>query len=114
MTHGPRPVFPFFVGAGRSGSTLLRAMFNNHPELAIAHESRFVPWVLKRVSRYEADDGFRMERYLFDSLRSARSRTRVPEWEIDIDWLASEIKAAAPDNTVAAVRATFAAYAKAN
>jgi hypothetical protein len=113
MHHYPRPVFPFFVGAGRSGSTLLRAMFNNHPGLAIAHESRFVPWVLERAPHYEAGGQFKLDEYTFDALRSERSRTRVPEWEVDLDWLATEIEAAAPATTVEAVRATFGAYAKA-
>ena len=29
----PRPSFPFFVGCGRSGTTLLRAIFDSHPDL---------------------------------------------------------------------------------
>ena len=35
-------VFPFIVGSPRSGTTLLRAMFDSHPELAIPPESYFV------------------------------------------------------------------------
>ncbi len=38
---GP-PVFPFFVGCGRSGTTLLRAMFDSHPDLAVPDEVSFV------------------------------------------------------------------------
>jgi hypothetical protein len=113
MHSDPRPVFPFFVGAGRSGTTLLRAMFNNHPELAIAHESRFVPFVLDRAAHYEAGDRFALDEYVFDALRNERSRTRVPEWDVDLDWLAAEIEATAPTTTVEAVRATFGAYAQA-
>jgi hypothetical protein len=113
MHAQPRPVFPFFVGAGRSGTTLLRAMFTNHPELAIAHESRFVPFVLDRAGHYEAGDRFALDEYVFDALRNEKSRTRVPEWEVDLDWLTAEIQAAAPTTTVDAVRATFGAYAKA-
>ena len=36
------PVFPFFVGCGRSGTTLLRAMFDAHPDLAVPDEVSFV------------------------------------------------------------------------
>src|SRR5205809_595320 len=37
-----RPPFPFVVGSGRSGTTLLRLMLEQHPDLAIPPESRFV------------------------------------------------------------------------
>jgi hypothetical protein len=36
---------PFIVGAGRSGTTLLRLMLDAHPELAIPAETHFVPRV---------------------------------------------------------------------
>jgi hypothetical protein len=35
-------VFPFFVGSGRSGTTLVRAVFDSHPDLAIPDEVSFV------------------------------------------------------------------------
>jgi Sulfotransferase family len=39
----PRPaVFPFFVGSGRSGTTLLRAIFDSHPDVAVPDEVSFV------------------------------------------------------------------------
>jgi len=38
---GP-PTFGFFVGCGRSGTTLLRAMFDSHPDLAVPDEVSFV------------------------------------------------------------------------
>lgn len=34
---------PFVVGVGRSGTTLLRLMLDAHPDLAIPHETHFVP-----------------------------------------------------------------------
>jgi Sulfotransferase family len=34
--------FPFFVGCGRSGTTLLRAIFDSHPDLAVPDEVSFV------------------------------------------------------------------------
>ena len=34
--------FPFIVGCGRSGSTLLRAMCDAHPALAVPPESHFI------------------------------------------------------------------------
>src|SRR3954454_5856583 len=37
-----QPSFPFVVGCSRSGTTLLRAMLDAHPQLAIPPESHFV------------------------------------------------------------------------
>ncbi len=36
------PPFPFLVGCGRSGTTLLRAMVDSHPEVAIPDEVAFI------------------------------------------------------------------------
>jgi hypothetical protein len=41
VTAGPTP-FPFIVGCGRSGTTLLRAMLDAHPDLAVPDEAGFV------------------------------------------------------------------------
>ena len=38
----PQGPFPFFVGCGRSGTTLLRAIFDSHPDLAVPDEVSFV------------------------------------------------------------------------
>jgi hypothetical protein len=37
-----RPPFPFFVGCGRSGTTLMRAMFDAHPDVAVPDEVAFI------------------------------------------------------------------------
>jgi hypothetical protein len=47
--------FPFVVGCGRSGTTMLRAMLDSHPLVAVPHESYFVVPALKRRADYEAD-----------------------------------------------------------
>lgn len=36
------PTFPFFVGCGRSGTTLLRAMFDAHRDVAVPDEVAFI------------------------------------------------------------------------
>jgi hypothetical protein len=41
------PAAPFIVGAGRSGTTLLRLMLDRHPELAIPPETHFVPSLIQ-------------------------------------------------------------------
>ena len=44
---------PFFVvGVGRSGTTLIRLMLHNHPDIAIPYESHFITDYDKRISEY--------------------------------------------------------------
>lgn len=62
------PPFPFIVGYGRSGTTLLRAMLDAHPEMAIPDESHFVVPMLTRRGRYERGGGFDAERFTTDLL----------------------------------------------
>ncbi len=42
-----RPPMPFIVGAGRSGTTLLRLMLDAHPAMAIPPETHFYPGLVK-------------------------------------------------------------------
>lgn len=47
--------FVFFVGTNGSGTTLHRAIFDSHPDLAIPGEGRFVVELASRRDVYEAD-----------------------------------------------------------
>jgi hypothetical protein len=58
--------FPFFVGCGRSGTTLVRAMFDSHPDMAVVYESSFVSTLVRRRRRYERPEGFDRSRFLAD------------------------------------------------
>ena len=42
MTSAAPAPFPFLVGCGRSGTTLLRAMFDSHPDVAVPDEVAFI------------------------------------------------------------------------
>jgi hypothetical protein len=57
MTSFTRPILPFVVGCSRSGTTLLRALLDAHPLLAVPPESHFVlapdPRALRRALRRE-------------------------------------------------------------
>src|SRR5215212_5409627 len=57
MTSFTRPIFPFVVGCSRSGTTLLRALLDGHPLVAVPPESHFVlapdPRALRRALRHE-------------------------------------------------------------
>ncbi|MGH8924160.1 MAG: sulfotransferase family protein [Acidimicrobiia bacterium] len=59
-----QPVFPFIVGSGRSGTTLVRAIFSSHPDLAVCHESHFIPHLARR--RYGQGASMNRERLLAD------------------------------------------------
>ena len=44
---------PFFiVGVGRSGTTLIRLMINNHPNIAIPYESHFITKYYEKLNSY--------------------------------------------------------------
>jgi hypothetical protein len=59
---------PLFIGAcPRSGTTLLRHMLNNHPDLAVPHETNFIRPLWWQRSR-------------FGDLRDPANRRRVGEW----------------------------------
>src|SRR3954454_6255545 len=49
---------PFFiVGCGRSGTTVLRLLFNAHPDIAIPPESQFIARLVASWPRFITADG---------------------------------------------------------
>ena len=56
----------FALGCVRSGTTMLRAMLDSHPELAVPPESYFVTPALHRSSRYGSRDGLDLDALLAD------------------------------------------------
>src|SRR5881394_462023 len=53
------PPASFVVGVARSGTTLLRLMLDAHPDLAIPHETHFLPAVLALAGDADRDELFR-------------------------------------------------------
>lgn len=102
---------PFFVvGAGRSGTTLLRVMLDRHPDVAIPPESHFIPYIWERRHRYGSDDRIeRLEAFLGDL--SAHHRFR--SWEMPIDRIVDELANIPRPTLSQAVDAVFRAYARA-
>jgi hypothetical protein len=72
-------VFPFVVGCGRSGTTMLRAMLDSHPLVAVPHESYFVTPALRRRAGYEAGAGLDRSRLLEDLGRD----DTFTRWQLD-------------------------------
>jgi hypothetical protein len=101
--------FPFFVGADRSGTTLLRAMFDSHPKLAIPHESRFVVRMAENVPQYETPDGFATTQFLTDLLRH---RGGIRRWGLPEEDVRAAVTEARPARYADAMRALYALYAR--
>lgn len=99
--------FPFFVGCGRSGTTMVRSMFDAHPEMAVASASFFVPGFARRRSQYEQADGFRTDAFL----RDLTGHFGFPRLDLDSADVERAVRGAAPTTTADAVRAVFTAYA---
>ena len=57
----PKPTDPpsaFIIGCPRSGTTLLRAMLDSHPRVAVPPESYFTVKALRRAARYGGPEAF--------------------------------------------------------
>ena len=101
-------VFPFLVGFTRSGTTLLRAMVDSHPQLAVPPESQFVPELARRRGTYERPDGFDIERFTND----LTAHMRFIRWGLPASELRAALTELQPDDYPAAIRCVFAAWAR--
>lgn len=96
------PTFPFIVGCGRSGTTLLRAMCDGHPDLAVPPESHFVVDLAPRRGAVFSAATF------LDRLR-ASDRFRL--WDLDVDVVRRSLAAQPAADYASAVRTVFACFA---
>jgi Sulfotransferase family len=95
--------FPFIVGCGRSGTTLLRAMLERHPSLAIPPESYFP------ISLAPSHSGrpFDRETLIADLMENPR----FADWQLAEPAARAAIQGAS--DFPSAIRSLFAAYAAA-
>ena len=98
--------FPFIVGRNRSGTTLLRAMFDSHPEMAVPHESHLIVPVLKNRRRYETQTGVDIDLFERDARMTWSQRWGCPEGE-----LRTVLATAEPATVQDCLRVMFGAYA---
>jgi hypothetical protein len=103
-----QPVFPFFIGCGRSGTTLVRAMFDAHPELAVVAASFFAPGFARRREQYERPEEFDIERFL----THLTTHFGFPRLGLPAGAVAEAVRETAPKDTVGAVRTVFGYYAR--
>ena len=105
---GRLPVFPFFVGCGRSGTTLVRAIFSSHPELVIPPESHFLGRMVEHENAYNSPTGFSTDRFLSDLY----ARPWLSRWELEEEIVKQAIRSNPPTDLPDAVRLVFSLYAQ--
>jgi hypothetical protein len=74
------------VGAGRSGTTLLRLMLNEHPDVAIPSESHFIAPLIAALGSTATLSGASLEEALSIVIES-------PEWKRDFGHTPDELRA---------------------
>jgi hypothetical protein len=100
------PTFPFLVGCGRSGTTLLRAMVDSHPQIAIPPGSGFVRQLVRDPGLAETGGRFDRERFV----AFLGGHERFPAWGLDALALDAALDPEPPD-LGEALRRVYAAYA---
>jgi Uncharacterised nucleotidyltransferase/Sulfotransferase family len=104
---GAQDAFPLFIGAARSGTTLLRAMVDAHPDIAIPPESWFITEFASRRQQYETRRDFDVERFASDLL----AHDRFGRWGVEEGDLYAVLHEAAPQDYPSAIRTVFSYWA---
>lgn len=108
MSNPTDPPFAFIIGCPRSGTTLLRAMLDSHPLVAVPPESYFTVKALRRAERYTRPDG--LDRAAL--LRDIAGDISWPSWAIDADRLAPIAEDSSLATVPAVLREVYAEYAR--
>ena len=104
-------VFPFFVGSGRSGTTLVRAMFDSHPELSVPGESGFITRLGRHACRrYGCNGTFDSSAFVSDIL----AHPRFARWGITEDQVRNVLLAEPATTFAEAIRGIYSLYARKN
>ena len=106
ILQAPNPPVPFIVGRGRSGTTLLQAMFDSHPDVAMPHESHLIVPVCRNRHRFESSAGLNIARFA-----EAARMTWIQRWGCPEAELRRVLEAARPSTVEDGLRAMFSAYA---
>ena len=70
----------FICGAGRSGSTLLRNIFDLHPSISVAPELRFFDMALASFTRYNNLAGLKDRDLFVDNVLGKFRKSKDPLW----------------------------------
>lgn len=105
----PQDVFPFVVGCPRSGTTLLRAMLDARPDLAVPGEAHFlIPMARRHASAPDAP--FDPRRFLAD----LAGQDRFSFWDLEVTQIAAAFDRNPPPDVPEAFRLLYATYASAH
>lgn len=107
---GADAIFPVVLGCVRSGTTMLRAVLDSHPCLAVPPESYFVAPALEQRSQYESGAGAGASLDLDRLLGDIAEDRSFPDWQLGPAALA-EVRALPLRTVSEALLALFAAYA---
>lgn len=99
----------FVVGFQRSGTSLLRAMLDEHPQLALSTDSQFIPRFWDNRARYESDGRVDARRLVAKVLMSPRVR----EWKLPEEIVSARLDKLEDPTFTDALRVVFEAYADA-
>jgi hypothetical protein len=99
------PPFPFIIGFERSGTTLLRAIVDAHPDIAVGPES---PFVANLAPQWAGDRGLDVEALVADLVAD----WQFHRWLMAPDDVRAVLTDAAPADYPDAVRALFASWAE--
>lgn len=98
--------FPFIVGCPRSGTTLVRAILDSHPDLTVPSEADFVARLARSRRRYGRGSRFQAERLLGDLFSHSSFRQwSLSEREVHDAWHPL------PSNFSDAIRSLYRLYA---
>ncbi len=100
-------LFPFLVGCNRSGTTMLRAMLDSHPDVAVPPESYFVVPILNHAPDYERGDGLDLDSLLADARGNPSFRRN---WQLSAESLATLRGDDGPRDTADALARLYACY----
>jgi len=103
-------VFPIIVGAARSGTTLLRAMLDSHPSMAIPPESYFLVGIGKRSRGPRRTNPFDPASFATELV----SHHRFPLWDLDPDFVRWSIERRNPATAADGFRIVYQLYARAH
>lgn len=102
------PPFPFIVSSGRAGTTLLRAMLDSHPQVAITPQTYFITQFLSRRERYEGGERLDAGAFLGDVLPNKWFR----RWGLDDDEVRAEVARAEPSDYADGIRCLYRVFAR--
>lgn len=102
------PTFPFLTGCERSGTTMLRAMVDAHPEVAVPDESHFLPALAARRHEIETGSAVDVERLV----RLLCSSPGFRRWGLNPGEVTDDLHRARPGQLAGAVRLLYRLYAR--